>query len=194
MAGEPLSLTELQGWYNAFNNIINNYSGGTITALTAPTEGAKALPSNINNLYGKINEFVNETYLGTQPSLYDTDYTIVSQGETITRTDATPIINTVANLSQIKCRNMSSYSHTTKSHGCNQTYYSYWGRTTHTASGDNWVMSYNSQGSNGVNDKTSKGTTYTQSIKGVNTSYTTKSHTKNTHGGAIDILNSLATK
>jgi hypothetical protein len=66
MAGEPLSLSELKDWYSAFNAVINNYSGGNISALPTPDGGA-AVPSDVNDLYSKIDAFKSETYLKTEP-------------------------------------------------------------------------------------------------------------------------------
>ena len=64
MAGEPLSLAELQTWYNTFNTIINNYGGGEIETLPIP-DGGLIVPSDINNIYDKINAMKNDEYLGS---------------------------------------------------------------------------------------------------------------------------------
>lgn len=116
MAGETLSYSELKNWYTIFNNTIANY-GGSLTQKSVPASGSQATPSNINNLFTAINEMAEETYLGTQPSLYSTDYTVVSSGNKILRSSVTPINNTANKLSQIKCRNKISYSCGTNSCG-----------------------------------------------------------------------------
>lgn len=109
MAGESLSYTELKNWYDTFNTVISNY-GGDIEQLIVPTQD-KAKPNDINNLLNKITELANEEYLSTQPTLYDTDYTITSKGEKIVRsTAATPISNTATNILSIKCRNKIQFS------------------------------------------------------------------------------------
>lgn len=115
MAGESLSYTELKNWYDTFNTVISNY-GGNIEQLIVPTQG-KAKPNDINNLLNKITELANEEYLGTQPSLYLTDYSVVSSGSKILRSSITPISNTASNLSSISCRNKISYSCGTNSCG-----------------------------------------------------------------------------
>lgn len=116
MAGESLSYTELKNWYDTFNTVISNY-GGDIEQLIVPTQD-KAKPNDINNLLNKITELANEEYLSTQPTLYDTDYTITSKGEKIVRsTAATPISNTATNILSIKCRNKIQFSSGTCSSG-----------------------------------------------------------------------------
>lgn len=108
MAGETLSYSELKDWYNAFNSVITNY-GGEIANLIIPSQD-KASPSDVNNLLNKITELANEEYLGTQPSLYITDYSVVAQGDKIQRSAAIPINDTANNIVSIKCRNTVTYS------------------------------------------------------------------------------------
>lgn len=109
MAGETLSYTELKNWYTTFNNVISNY-GGSLSTKTVPSSGSQAIPSNVNNLFTAINEMANETYLGTQPSLYSTDYTVVASGNKINRSSTTPVSSTASKITSIKCRNKISYS------------------------------------------------------------------------------------
>jgi hypothetical protein len=66
MANEPLSLSELKDWYSAFNAVINNYSGGNISALPTP-DGGTVITADINDLYNRIDAFKSETYLRTEP-------------------------------------------------------------------------------------------------------------------------------
>ena len=91
MAGESLNYSEIKNWYDVFNEVITKYGGNEIASLTLPEQGGKAQPADINNLYNKISEFVADEYLGTQPTLYDTDYSVVSSGSLIIRTATTPI-------------------------------------------------------------------------------------------------------
>lgn len=109
MANESLSYAELKNWYDAFNTMISNY-GGSISSLSIPAQNETAKATNVNNIYNKINEFLQDEYLQTQPSLYDSDYSIVSSGSTIKRTQSTPISNTASSITSIKCRNKVSYS------------------------------------------------------------------------------------
>ena len=119
MAGEPLSLEELKTWYTTFNTVITNYGGGTISTLPVPANQAKVLPTDVNNMYDKIQAMKNDEFLGTQ-NFYST-FTKVAQGEIVERADATPIIETAQKIASIKCRNTTTFtngyhSHTTKSH------------------------------------------------------------------------------
>lgn len=117
MAGESLNYSEIKNWYDVFNEVITKYGGNEIASLTPPEQGGKAQAADINNLYNKIDEFVADEYLGTQPTLYDTDYSIVSSGSLIMRTATTPISNTTSKLTEIQCRNKITYTSGTKSNG-----------------------------------------------------------------------------
>lgn len=117
MAGESLNYSEIKNWYDVFNEVITKYGGNEIASLTLPEQGGKAQPADINNLYNKISEFVADEYLGTQPTLYDTDYSVVSSGSLIIRTATTPISNTTSKLTEIQCRNKITYTSGTKSSG-----------------------------------------------------------------------------
>lgn len=117
MAGESLNYSEIKNWYDVFNEVITKYGGNEITSLTPPEQGGKAQPADINNLYNKISEFVADEYLGTQPTLYDTDYSVVSSGSLIIRTATTPISNTTSKLTEIQCRNKITYTSGAKSNG-----------------------------------------------------------------------------
>lgn len=117
MAGESLKYSEIKNWYDVFNEVITKYGGNEIASLTPPERGRKAQPADINNLYNKISEFVADEYLGTQPTLYDTDYSIVSSGSLIMRTATAPISNTTSKLTEIQCRNKITYTSGTKSNG-----------------------------------------------------------------------------
>lgn len=117
MAGESLNYSEIKNWYDVFNEVITKYGGNEIASLTLPEQGEKAQVTDINNLYNKIAEFVADEYLGTQPTLYDTDYSIVSSGNLIMRTAITPISNTTSKLTEIQCRNKITYTSGTKSNG-----------------------------------------------------------------------------
>lgn len=117
MAGESLNYSEIKNWYDVFNEVITKYGGNEIASLTPPEQGGKAQPADINNLYNKISEFVADEYLGTQPTLYDTDYSIVSSGSLIIRTATTPISNTTSKLTEIQCRNKITYTSGAKSNG-----------------------------------------------------------------------------
>ena len=117
MAGESLNYSEIKNWYDVFNEVITKYGGNEIASLTPPEQGGKAQPADINNLYNKISEFVADEYLGTQPTLYDTDYSVVSSGSLIIRTATTPISNTTSKLTEIQCRNKITYTSGAKSNG-----------------------------------------------------------------------------
>lgn len=117
MAGESLNYSEIKNWYDVFNEVITKYGGNEIASLIPPEQGGKAQVTDINNLYNKISEFVADEYLGTQPTLYDTDYSIVSSGSLIMRTTTTPISNTTSKLTEIQCRNKITYTSGTKSNG-----------------------------------------------------------------------------
>lgn len=117
MAGESLNYSEIKNWYDVFNEVITKYGGNEIASLTPPEQGGKAQPADINNLYNKISEFVADEYLGTQPSLYDTDYSVVSSGSLIIKTATTPISNTTSKLTEIQCRNKITYTSGAKSSG-----------------------------------------------------------------------------
>lgn len=114
MAGEPLSLTELKEWYTALNTVITNYSGGTISTLTAPADAAKVLPTDINNAYDRIQAMKDDEFLGTQ-NFYST-FTKVAQGEIVERADAAPIVETTKKITAIKCRNTTTYTNQYHSH------------------------------------------------------------------------------
>lgn len=116
MAGEKLSYAEIKNWYDTFNEVITNY-GGEIATLTPPAQGAKAQPNDVNNIFNKIDEFIDDEYLGTQPTLYNTDYSIVQSGTKMIRSATTPISETVTNIAQIKCRNKITYSSGSNSNG-----------------------------------------------------------------------------
>lgn len=126
MAGEKLSLQELKDWYAQFNTIIKKYGGGSISQLTTP-DGGLAVPADVNDVYNKINEMKNDTYLGSQANLYTTG-TAAAKGGKITRASTTPIDTTADKITEkIKCRNTTTFSngyhtntkksHTANSHG-----------------------------------------------------------------------------
>lgn len=117
MAGESLNYSEIKNWYDVFNEVITKYGGNEIASLTPPEQGGKAQPADINNLYNKISEFVADEYLGTQPTLYDTDYSVISSGSLIIRTATIPISNTTSKLTEIQCRNKITYTSGAKSNG-----------------------------------------------------------------------------
>lgn len=116
MANESLSYAELKNWYDTFNTMISKY-GGSISSLAVPGQDEKVQAVNINNIYNKIDEFLKDEYLKTQPSLYNNDYSIVSSGSIIQRTQSTPVSNTASNITSIKCRNKVSYNCGTYSSG-----------------------------------------------------------------------------
>ncbi len=119
MAGESLSLSELKDWYAKFDAVVTNYGGGALSKLGVP-DGGTVVTSDINNLYNQITAFRNDTYFKTQPTLYATDYSIVSAGTKILRSQVTPISTTVTGIAKIKCRNDAAYNHGTNSHGTNR--------------------------------------------------------------------------
>lgn len=118
MAGESLSLSELKDWYAKFDAVVKNYGGGALSTLGVP-DGGTVVTSDINNLYNQITAFRNDTYFKTQPTLYATDYSIVSSGTTIIRNVVTPISTTITGIAKIKCRNDATNSSGTNSHGTN---------------------------------------------------------------------------
>lgn len=118
MAGESLSLSELKQWYAAFDAVVTAHGGGALSTLGVP-DGGTAVPSDINNLYNQITAFRNDTYFKTQPTLYATDYSLVSAGTLIQRNVVTPITTTVTGIARIKCRNEATNSSGTNSHGAN---------------------------------------------------------------------------
>lgn len=213
MAGETLSYTELKNWYTIFNNVISNY-GGSLSTKTVPSSGSQAIPSNVNNLFTAINEMANETYLGTQPSLYSTDYTVVASGNKINRSSITPVSSTASKITSIKCRNKISYSCGTNSSGTQSCGTNSngtnsdgtWGNVsksdgTHNngtltqgtcVQGSKNINSYNS-GSNPNGTKSYGYNSYLDRSNGTNSNGTnscgTNSNVNKTNGSIIDILN-----
>ena len=111
-------LSELQSWYNAVNNIVNISKGsdsnnqidfGNISISSSTT--AKA--SDINTLATKLNQFKNDTILGSNSedqALYGSPG-IVSAGGTIQAETKNSYDTIVTNLAVIKCRNTISNSY-----------------------------------------------------------------------------------
>ena len=116
MAGESLNYAEIKSWYDIFNDVITNY-GGEIDSLSTLVQGKKVYPDDVNNIFNKIDEFINDEFLGTQPTLYNTDYSIVQSGTRIIRSTIVPISETATNIAQIKCRNKITYSSGNNSNG-----------------------------------------------------------------------------
>lgn len=151
MAEESLNYSEIKNWYDVFNEVITKYGGNEIASLTPPEQGEKAQVADINNLYNKIDEFIADEYLGTQPTLYDTDYSIVSSGSLIMRTATTPISNTTSKLIEIQCRNKITYTSGTKSNGT---------KGNETCSNTECNKGTYSCGSNGLGQNTRNANTY----------------------------------
>ncbi len=193
MAGETLSYTELKNWYTTFNNVISNY-GGNLSTKSVPSSGSKAVASNINNLFTAINEMANEEYLGTQSSLYSTDYTVVASGGKITRSSTTPISNTASKITQIKCRNKISYSCGTNNNGTNSDSYNYNG-TCSSGSCSNGSCSYSTRmcgsksSGNWSNGNNSNGSCSSGTNNNAANSDTSNSSGNQSNGTKIDILN-----
>ena len=111
-------LSELQSWYNAVNNIVNISKGsasnnqidfGNISISSSTT--AKA--SDINALATKLNQFKNDSILGsnsTDQALYGSPGT-VSAGDVIQVGTKNSYDSIVTNLAVIKCRNTVSNSY-----------------------------------------------------------------------------------
>lgn len=112
---KSLDLEELKQWYATFNNIINKYGGGAIGILPEP-DGGLIVPSDVNDLYDRINSMKNDEYLGTLESGYDS-VSPVTSGQMINRTSTTPIINTVNKIIDIKCRNTTTFTNLYNSNG-----------------------------------------------------------------------------
>jgi len=111
MANEKILNTELQNWYTTVNSVATNYGGG-ITTLTTPTANKKAEATDINNLVTKITQFKNDSYLGTQPQLYNDLPTSVAAGAYIQQNLQSGMVTTIENLSLIKCRNAATNNNT----------------------------------------------------------------------------------
>lgn len=194
MAGEKLTLAELKQWYSAFNDIIQNYGGGTISTLATP-DGGEVVPADINNLYDKITAMKNDEFLGTQPTFYDS-FTKVASDTLVKRTDANPIINTATKIAAIKCRNTVTYtnqynSHTNKgnvalSHGTNSHGENGWGTDSNGYDGNqNNAQGYCTQWGNGhwCNNGLCYWGQYGNGTYGNGAlSHGAKSHGTNTHG------------
>lgn len=194
MAGESLNYSEIKNWYDVFNEVITKYGGNEIASLTPPEQGGKAQPADINNLYNKISEFVADEYLGTQPTLYDTDYSVVSSGSLIIRTATTPISNTTSKLTEIQCRNKITYTSGAKSNGSHDN---------GTKSNTQCSKGNYSSGANGLGHNTKNANTYGTCTKGTKTNGTrtngyhgqgthssgANSNGDNSNGALIDIKN-----
>lgn len=210
MAGEKLSLQELKNWYAQFNTIIKNCGGGTISQLTTP-DGGLAVPADVNDVYNKITEMKNDTYLGTQADLYTTG-TAVAKGGKITRANTTPINTTATQIQSVKCRNTTTFSngyhtntkksHTANSHGADSQGTKYNGEKSNGNHGNqnNAKGTYAGCGTNWCNNglcywsKQGNGAEYNGTQSNGAWSHTTKSNGDNTHSAKshstqIDILN-----
>lgn len=184
MAGESLNYSEIKNWYDVFNEVITKYGGNEIASLTLPEQGGKAQATDINNLYNKIAEFVADEYLGTQPTLYDTDYSIVSSGSLIMRINTTPISNTTSKLTEIQCRNKITYTSGTKANGSHDN-----GTKSNTACGKgtcssgSQVLGSLSCGSNSLGRKTSGRKSNGHHVQGTkgNGTCTSGYHSQGTH-------------
>lgn len=118
-AGDKALYSDLVNWYNVFNTFISSYGGGAIATLATPAAGSTIQAAHINALYSKINEFKTDTYLSTKPSFWISG-TAVSAGQLIQAAQITPITQTITNMGQVKCRNITSYNYGT----CSSGYYS----------------------------------------------------------------------
>ena len=113
-------LSELQSWYNAVNNIVNISKGNASNNKTdfgniSISSSTTAKASDINALATKLNQFKNDSILGsnsTDQALYGSPGT-VSAGGLIQAGTKNSYDTIVTNLAVIKCRNTASNSYGT---------------------------------------------------------------------------------
>ena len=219
-------LSELQSWYNAVNNIVNISKGsasnnqidfGNISISSSTT--AKA--SDINALATKLNQFKNDSILGsnsTDQALYGSPGT-VSAGDLIQAGTKTSYDTIVTNLAVIKCRNTASNSYGTcqnvtnsnENHGneanghesysegmCDNEQCSQGTKSNGTFHYESCLYTNQGNGTKGNGTKSNQYNSYGNKSNG-NKSNVTKSngtneHGTNGHGTIIDIRNSQSSK
>ncbi len=162
--------SDLINWYNVFNTFISSYGGG-ISTLTVPTAGKTITTGDINALYGKVYEFAADAYLSAIPSYWQA--TAVTAGDFIQASQLVPLETTMANMANIKCRNIAAYSYGANSNG----YYS------------NGICS---SGSKSCGTKTSSSKSNGKYASGTCSNgtkvYSAKSCGSNTNGSTIQLL------
>lgn len=219
-------LSELQSWYNAVNNIVNISKGsasnnqkdfGNISISSSTT--AKA--SDINALATKLNQFKNDSILGsnsTDQALYGSPGT-VSAGSLIQAGTKNSYDTIVTNLAVIKCRNTASNSYGTcenvtksnENHGnepnthekhsndmCDQGQCSQGTKSNEIKSFGNNTLNNKSHGTNGLGTYSQGFNSYGDKSNGTKSNVAksngTNGHGTNGHGTTIDIRNSQSSK
>ena len=219
-------LSELQSWYNAVNNIVNISKGSASNNQTdfgniSISSSTTAKASDINALATKLNQFKNDSILGsnsTDQALYGSPGT-VSAGDLIQAGTKTSYDTIVTNLAVIKCRNTASNSYGTcqnvtnsnENHGneanghesysegmCDNGECSRDNKSNVANSFNNLSVGYKTNGYHGNstngNGQCSQGTRSNGNKSNVTKSNGTNEHGTNGHGTIIDIRNSQSSK
>lgn len=219
-------LSELQSWYNAVNNIVNISKGSASNNQTdfgniSISSSTIAKASDINALATKLNQFKNDSILGsnsTDQALYGSPGTI-SAGGLIQVGTKNSYDTIVTNLAVIKCRNTASNSygtcqnvtksnennghevcsHESNGHGaCDYGNYSegQYINVQNSINGMAFQNKSNAYKENGTqsNGPCSQGTKSNGNKSNVTKSNGTNGHGTNGHGTTIDIRNSQSSK
>ena len=219
-------LSELQSWYNAVNNIVNISKGNASNNKTdfgniSISSSTTAKASDINALATKLNQFKNDSILGsnsTDQALYGSPGT-VSAGSLIQAGTKNSYDTIVTNLAVIKCRNTASNSygtcenvaHSNENHGnepnthekhsndmCDNEQCSQGTKTNGTYSYYNNSNTYRSNGNHGNGNYSQGFNSYGDKSNGTKKKKKkcngTNGHGTNGHGTTIDIRNSQSSK
>ena len=219
-------LSELQSWYNAVNNIVNISKGNASNNKTdfgniSISSSTTAKASDINALATKLNQFKNDSILGsnsTDQALYGPPGTI-SAGSLIQVGTKNSYDTIVTNLAVIKCRNTASNSygtcenvaHSNENHGnepnthekhsndmCDQGQCSQGTKSNEIKSFGNNTLNNKSHGTNGLGTYSQGFNSYGDKSNGTKSNVAksngTNGHGTNGHGTTIDIRNSQSSK